>query len=120
MTTAGICAGSNPDQRQLRYGDCAYRYWKSRRKRGSDDVYHAKKWDETDEHPAKADWAGLYRRLERVAKWGRADGRHIIGVFEDNNADNPLALMRNTSGRSLRNGTGRASPTNLTLSYSNP
>ncbi|MDT2287335.1 hypothetical protein P7H17_16635 [Paenibacillus larvae] len=46
------------------------RYWKSRRKRGSDDVYHAKV-GRNRRTSGKADWAGLYRRPRRVAKWGR-------------------------------------------------
>ncbi|MDT2240720.1 phage tail spike protein [Paenibacillus larvae] len=37
-------------------------------------TFTTQKWDETDRHPAKADWAGLYRRPRRVAKVGRADG----------------------------------------------
>ncbi|MDT2262243.1 hypothetical protein P7H06_25935 [Paenibacillus larvae] len=33
-------------------------------------TFTTQKWDETDEHLGKADWAGLYRRPRRVAKVG--------------------------------------------------
>ncbi|MDT2288990.1 hypothetical protein P7H17_27045 [Paenibacillus larvae] len=44
----------------------------------------------------KADWARLYRRPDALQKWGRADGRHIIGVFEDNATQIIRSNMRNT------------------------
>ncbi|AVF26388.1 phage minor structural protein [Paenibacillus larvae subsp. larvae] len=59
-------------------------------------TFTTQKWDETDEHPAKPIGQDFIADPDALQKWGRADGRHIIGVYEDNNADNPLVLMRNT------------------------